>query len=108
MLEQFQIDATTLWPEKECSWKPHTLLFDEMYDENYEFEQALQRIEAAKRIIFIGTSFSVGITHMAYLNAVERGIPIEIVDLAPEMGFKYNKITYHICTAEEYIHKVTN
>jgi NAD-dependent deacetylase len=57
--------------------------------------------EFSKKIIFIGTSFSVNITTIALRIAVSRGINIEIVDPDP-VKLNYDKIIYHNITAEEY------
>ena len=55
-----------------------------------------------KRMIFIGTSFSVNITQMALQIASDNQIPIEIVDPNP-IKVDYNQVTYHAMKASEYI-----
>jgi len=51
--------------------RPHVLWFDESYmsHEDYRYKRARQILGEAETIIFVGTSFSVGITH----DAVECG-----------------------------------
>ena len=53
---------------------PNTLLFDEEYNDHefYQFEQAIKWLEEADAIVFVGTSFSVGITTFAFEAAQER------------------------------------
>ena len=58
-------------------------------------------MKLAKKIIFIGTSFSVNITTIALKIAISRGIEIEIVDPDP-IQVNYDNIVYHKMTAEEY------
>ena len=57
----------------------------------------------AKKIIFIGTSFSVNITSIALRIAISRGIEVEIVDPNP-IKINYDKVNYHQMNAEEYSH----
>jgi len=47
---------------------PNTLLFDEDYSDHdlYQFEKALQWLDEADAIVFVGTSFAVGITNFAF------------------------------------------
>lgn len=101
LLEIFQISKSHK-PEFDHSYKPYVLLFDEYYTELYRISEAQQRMWDAERIIFIGTSFSVNITQMALEIAVEKNIPIEIVDPQP-ISLAYTNITYHPLTASQYI-----
>lgn len=57
--------------------------------------------EQCKKIIFIGTSFSVNITSIALRTAISNNIEVEIVDPEP-IKLNYEKATYHTMTAEEY------
>lgn len=84
------------------SFKPFVLLFDEYYTELYRITEARQRMRDAKRIIFMGTSFSVNITMMALEFAIERDIPIEIVDPKP-VRVPHENTEYHAMTALQYI-----
>lgn len=55
--------------------RPHILWFDERYDEHADYDVA-RVIRASKRaglVIFVGTSFSVGVTAMLLERAVQRG-----------------------------------
>ena len=56
----------------------------------------------AQRMVFMGTSFSVNITMMALEIAMQRHIPVEIVDPQP-VEIPYRNVTYHPMTALAYI-----
>jgi NAD-dependent deacetylase len=63
-------------------------------------------MQAASRMVFIGTSFSVNITAIALRTAIQRGIPVEIVDPEPvDLGIPDGiaDITYHAMTAREWV-----
>jgi NAD-dependent deacetylase len=65
------------------SLKPYVLLFDEYYTDLYRMTEAEAWMNGASRMVFMGTSFSVNITAIALRVAVQRGIPVEIVDPEP-------------------------
>ena len=88
-------------PEFGVSLKPYVLLFDEIYTDLYRISDAEEWMKLTKKIIFIGTSFSVNITSIALKIAISRGIEIEIVDPDP-VQLNHNNIVYHRMTAEEY------
>ncbi len=73
--EQPSIDTIPRCPECESFIRPHVLWFDEYYQEHqdYGFDTAIQFAQKAEVYLFIGTSFSVGITDIflkyAYLNS---------------------------------------
>ncbi len=102
LLEIFNIDKHSCQPTINVSYKPFILLFDEFYTELYRISEAQQRMQDAKKMIFIGTSFSVNITQMALDIAKMGGIPIEIVDPKP-VNISYENVTYHAIKASEYI-----
>ncbi|NRB41111.1 MAG: sirtuin [Pseudomonadales bacterium] len=99
LMEQFHIIDT---PKLNSSFKPYVLLFDEYYTELYQISQAQQRMIAADKMVFIGTSFSVNITQMALSTAAQRDIPIEIVDPEP-VKIAYKNTRYFKMKAGEYI-----
>ena len=88
-------------PKIKSSLKPFVLLFDEMYTEIYRFSKAEEWMNAAKKMIFIGTSFSVNITSIALRIGMSNNIPIEIVDPKP-MKLNYPNIKYFEMSGEEY------
>jgi NAD-dependent deacetylase len=98
----FRIEGDS--PTLNHSLKPFVLLFDEVYTDLYRIREAQLRMEAAERIVFMGTSFSVNITLMALEVARRRGIPIDIVDPDP-VDVGYDNTTYHRMTALEYIER---
>lgn len=100
LLDMFKINNQS--PEMNVSFKPYVLLFDEFYTELYRIEEAHERMYAADKIVFMGTSFSVNITQMALDIAVQNNIPIEIVDPKP-VKIIQNRVKYHRMTALEYI-----
>ncbi|MBV1910924.1 MAG: sirtuin [Kangiellaceae bacterium] len=89
-------------PQKNVSYKPFVLLFDEYYTDLYRISESQQRMEKADKIVFMGTSFSVNITQMALQVAANRNIPIEIVDPNP-VDVGYDLATYYPMRASEYI-----
>ncbi|WP_283708934.1 SIR2 family NAD-dependent protein deacylase [Pseudoalteromonas prydzensis] len=100
LLELFNIENQQ--PQLNHSFKPYVLLFDEYYTELYRITQAQQRIIAADKIVFIGTSFSVNITQMALDIARSYDIPIEVVDPQPA-HIMHPNVSYKKMTALEYI-----
>jgi NAD-dependent deacetylase len=100
LLEKFLINKN-LKPKLGVSLKPYVLLFDEIYTDLYGISDAEKWMNSAKKIIFIGTSFSVNITTIALRIAIARRIKIEIVDPDP-VKLDYDNIIYHNITAEEY------
>ena len=90
-------------PQEGISLKPYVLLFDEIYTDLYRISEAEHWMNDAKKIIFIGTSFSVNITSIALRIAISRGIEVEIVDPNP-IKINYDKVNYHQMNAEDYCH----
>ena len=90
-------------PQEGISLKPYVLLFDEIYTDLYRISEAEHWMNDAKKIIFIGTSFSVNITSIALRIATSRGIEVEIVDPNP-IKINYDKVNYYQMNAEEYSH----
>ena len=62
--------------------RAHVLFFDEMYDEHadYRFAEVQRSAAEAALMIFIGTSFSVGVTELLVRAAAQRGVPRLSVD----------------------------
>ena len=105
LLEYFKIKKHK--GEKYCptlgySLKPFVLLFDEIYTDLYRIGEAQQRMIEAKKMVFMGTSFSVNITAIALRIAASNSIDIEIVDPNPiDIGYKH--ATYFEMSALEYV-----
>ena len=90
------------YPTLGYSLKPFVLLFDEIYTDLYRIGEAQQRMIEAKKMVFMGTSFSVNITAIALRIAASNSIDIEIIDPNPiDIGYKH--ATYFEMSALEYV-----
>ena len=76
------IESVPKCPECRALLRPHVLWFDERYDEHksYGIEQVLRRAKQAGVVIFVGTSFAVGVTEMILDRAVSRGALVFSID----------------------------
>lgn len=97
-------------PQMDVSLKPYVLLFDEYYTDLYRMTEAEQWMQEATRMVFMGTSFSVNITMIALRTALQRRLPIVVVDpdpvdIAATFGIPPGMadITYHAMTAQDWI-----
>ena len=104
LFELFRIDPHSERPLLNHSFKPYVLLFDEFYTDLYRISEAQERMRAADKMVFMGTSFSVNITQMALDSAMYFNIPIEVVDPNP-ITLPYNNVVYHRMKASEYIQR---
>ena len=102
LLDAFRISKATLRPEKDVSLKPFVLLFDEYYTDMYRMCDALERLYRADVMIFMGTSFSVGITSIALEIALKNNADVHIVDPEP-IDLGVNNARYHSMKATEFI-----
>ena len=102
LLDVFKISHKTKVPDLGISLKPYVLLFDEFYTEQFRITEAKDLMYDSDRFIFLGTSFSVGITSMAAEIAIAKGSEIVIVDPNP-IKINYEKVIYKEFTAKEYI-----
>ena len=77
-------------PECGALLRAHVLFFDEMYDEHvdYRFDQVVDAAGEAGLMIFVGTSFSVGVTDLLVRAGARRGVPRLSIDPggAPQPG----------------------
>ena len=87
-LERFLADPSPATlprcPRCQAVMRQHLLWFDESYDSHDDY-QWLRVLDAAVRsdaVLFVGTSFSVGVTDLILSAARERGRPILSVDPA--------------------------
>jgi NAD-dependent deacetylase len=62
--------------------RQHVLWFDECYDshDDYQFVRVLAGAATAGRVLFVGTSFSVGVTEAVLLAARRRGAAVLSID----------------------------
>jgi NAD-dependent deacetylase len=82
LYELFHIDARgKVDPRK--SLRPHILLFDEFYTELYQIQKAMQWVNEADTVVFMGTSNAVGITAGILSMAEDQHKQVVVVDPAP-------------------------
>jgi NAD-dependent SIR2 family protein deacetylase len=87
-LDRFQSDPSLAnlprCPRCQAILRPHVLWFDEYYDghRDYEWPRVLDAAATCDAVLFVGTSFSVGVTDLLLSAAVERGRPVCCVDPA--------------------------
>jgi NAD-dependent deacetylase len=62
--------------------RQHVLWFDEFYDshDDYQWSRVLDAAEDSDAVLFVGTSFSVGVTDLILSTAHERGRPVLSID----------------------------
>lgn len=79
-------DRSTLpcCPDCDSLLRAHVLFFDEYYLEHldYRFAEAEQLADEAHMMLFVGTSFSVGITDLYLRAGRRRGLPMFSIDPA--------------------------
>ncbi len=83
--------------------RAHVLWFDEMYDSHldYEYERALVFAYQAELILFIGTSFSVGITDSFWRIAMMNETSMFAIDPSPSR--EYPQIHWVEEPSEDYL-----
>ncbi len=69
-------------PECGALVRAHALLFDEVYDEHvdYGFGEVRRAIERMALVLFVGTSFSVGVTDLVLHGALAWRLPVISID----------------------------
>lgn len=69
--------------------RQHVLWFDETYDqhEDYQWQRVQDAALSAHVVVFVGTSFSVGVTEMILQYAAAVGVPIFAIDPAAERPY---------------------
>lgn len=77
-------DAIPRCPDCGALLRAHVLLFDEYYGdhEDYRYDEALLAAENAASMLFVGTSFAVGITDLLLRVAQRTGAPCLSIDPA--------------------------
>lgn len=88
--------------DMEESYRPHILLFDEYYSDLYEYHKALQWVDEANTVLFMGTSNSVGITEGILNIALNAGKRVIVVDPNPSTSFMRHGVEVNKMTAREY------
>ena len=64
------------------------LWFDEYYDshQDYQWSRVLEASADCDAVLFVGTSFSVGVTDLILRAALGRDVPVLSIDPAPAPG----------------------
>lgn len=88
------------------SYRPHVLLFDEYYTELYHYKKALDWVNEADTVIFMGTSNSVGFTETVLDISVNEGKKVIVVDPSPSPSFFKKGVEFEMISASEYVSKI--
>lgn len=77
-------EAIPRCPECGALLRAHALLFDEYYDEHldYRYNEVRRAVERMAVALFVGTSFSVGVTEMVLREGLGWRIPVFSIDPA--------------------------
>jgi NAD-dependent deacetylase len=84
------------------------LWFDEYYHSHndYRFDEAQEAAATMSLILFVGTSFSVGITEIFLRAAAARSIPAFAIDPAGDRGRPYPWVRFLSAQAEALLPEV--
>lgn len=95
-------------PECSSLLRAHVLFFDEYYGEHsdYKFSEAEEVAGSADLMIFIGTSFSVGITDIFLRAGILKRIPIFSIDPAGRRSSPWPDLKVLSSPAEELLPEV--
>lgn len=90
-------------PECKGTMAPNCLLFDEEYSDHssYQFDKAKKWLKEADVICFVGTSFAVQITNIAFCCAADRAPPATVFNFNIEDNAPRDKV------GRVYFHPVT-
>lgn len=74
--------------------RQHVLWFDEYYSghRDYEIERVLRAAKHAHVVVFVGTSFSVGVTDMILESALARGAHVFSIDPAAVHALPHRRV----------------
>ena len=90
-------------PECEAPLRAHALFFDELYDGHvdYGFERVRRAVERMRLVLFVGTSFAVGVTELVLRASLFGRVPAWSVDPDPEAARSYPWLETVEAPAEE-------
>jgi len=73
-------------PLCESILRQHVLWFDEYYDEHesYQWQRVINASETMDAVLFVGTSFAVGVTDLFLRSAMARHLPVWSIDPAED------------------------
>ena len=97
-------------PRCSAPLRAHVLFFDEYYQEHedYRFEEAMHAAAEASLVLFVGTSFSVGITDLIGRGAAMRRTPMLSIDPNPSPHAGVYRITQLEATSEELLPRLVD
>ena len=92
-------------PVCEAPLRAHVLFFDEYYTEHhdYRFAEVEEMAMAADLILFVGTSFAVGVTDLFLQRGAHRSIPMFSVDPAATRSPRWAQLIALQAPAEELL-----
>ena len=92
-------------PACDALLRQHVLWFDEYYQghDDYRFDEVVEAGGRAELFLFVGTSFSVGITDILLSLALRRRRPVLAVDPAGDTGRILPGVTFLAAAAEDIL-----
>ena len=80
--EELRLETLPRCPQCGTLLRPHVLWFDEFYDEHeaYRWGDVQEAASSADLLLFVGTSFSVGVTDLFLREGLRRGVPVLSID----------------------------
>lgn len=99
------LDQLPRCPLCDAPLRAHVLFFDEYYQdhEDYRFDEVRRAAARADRVLFVGTSFSVGVTDLVLRAAHARGVPMISVDPGATAPPLSEGMTHFQAPAEEIL-----
>lgn len=107
LFDLFQIPQSGIVDEQN-SFRPHVLLFDEIYTDLYLVEDAFKWVLEADTIIFMGTSNSVGITAGILELGLQKKKRIIVVDPNPDKTFMHPDVELFLESSSIFCKKYFN
>ena len=101
LFERFNIDKDGTI-DMAHSYRPHILLFDEYYSDLYQYHKAMEWVDEANTVLFMGTSNSVGITEGILNISLAAGKRVIVVDPNPSASVNRHGVEIQEMTALEY------
>lgn len=98
------LDTLPRCPECGDVLRPHVLWFDEYYDQHqdYQWSRVQDAAYGMSFVLFVGTSFSVGVTDMFLRGALGAGVPACSIDPAG-VALPYSGVEVLAAKAEELL-----
>jgi NAD-dependent deacetylase len=83
--------------------RPHVLWFDESYHDHeaYRFSHVVGHMKSVDLVLFVGTSFSVGITELIQRFALQRGASLWAIDPHPVLDECADEMRWVVAPSEE-------